>query len=111
MLKGAVIEEVEHKRQDSARGRWKVKMPHGKVVIVRDVLERIAGWLRKSREMGGIVLRAQTDLIHTWLPWAAIRFLLRMEVSDIELFGAIVHDCGLCNVLYSWWRDVLTACI
>ncbi|ROV99843.1 hypothetical protein VSDG_02992 [Cytospora chrysosperma] len=58
---GAVLKEVENKRQDAARRRWKFKKSNGEVVIVRDMLEKIAGWLKKFKEMGNAAVHAQLD--------------------------------------------------
>lgn len=99
---GAVLREVENKRQDAARRRWNFKKSNGEVVIVRDVLEKIAGWLKTFKEMGNAAVQVRLDPTQSWLPWAAVRFLLQAMVSDVELFGAVVIDLEVVSRLITW---------
>jgi hypothetical protein len=64
------------------------------------MLEKIAGWLKTFKEMGNAAVQVRLDSTQSWLPWAAVRFLLQAVVSDVELFGAVVTDCELRNALY-----------
>lgn len=86
----AVLRAVEEKRNTSLQKRWKVKLPNDEVVIVRDVLEKITRWVVRFREFGGVAV--QFDPTHASLPWAAVRFLLRATVTDIEQYGAMIVD-------------------
>lgn len=86
-----MLKAAEDKKQEALRKRLKFKNAHGEVIIVRDLLEKIAGWVNKFKERGDTVV--QYDPVHAALPWAAVRFLLQTVVNDIELFGAMVNDC------------------
>jgi hypothetical protein len=71
--------------------RWKFKKSNGEDVILRDVLEKMAKWVNKFKELGDIV--AQTDPVYAALPWAGVRFLL--QVSDLNplLYSTVYHRC------------------
>ena len=84
------MKEIETKRELAVRKRWKFKKPNGDVVVVRDILEKIARWINRFKEIGDVV--AQYDPAHLSLPWAALRFLLQAAVSDVQVFGAMVDD-------------------
>ncbi|KAK2026562.1 hypothetical protein LX32DRAFT_684499 [Colletotrichum zoysiae] len=85
-----VLKEADAQRRDHLRKRWKFTKPNGDTIIVRDVLEKIVGWVQRFKEAGDIIV--QYDPGHGALPWAAIRFLLQIAVSDVELFAALVDD-------------------
>ena len=89
-LQAAVMREIETKRELAVRKRWKFKKPNGDVVVVRDILEKMARWINRFKETGDVV--AQYDPAHLSLPWAAFRFLLHIAVSEVQLFGAMVDD-------------------
>ncbi|KAJ0299460.1 hypothetical protein Brms1b_013115 [Colletotrichum noveboracense] len=84
---GAVLKEAEAKRDLSLRKRWKFTRPNGEVVIVRDILEKIARWIQRFKETGDTIVQYAPN--HAALPWAAVRFLLQMAVSEVQLFGAM----------------------
>ncbi|GKT64007.1 ankyrin repeat domain-containing protein [Colletotrichum tofieldiae] len=86
----AVLEEAEAKRALSLRKRWKFTKPNGEVVIVRDVLEKIISWVQRFKETGDTII--QYDPAHAALPWAAVRFLLQMTVSEVQTFAAMADD-------------------
>ena len=91
-----MLKEVETKRELAIRKRWKFKKPNGDVIVVRDVLEKIAKWINRFKETGDVVI--QYDPAHLALPWAAFRFLLQTSISEIEVFGALVDDCKFHDV-------------
>jgi predicted nicotinamide N-methyase len=92
-LQDAVLKNAEAKRMQSLRKRWKYTKPNGDTIIVRDVLEKIARWVDKFRETGDIIV--QYDPGHAALPWAAVRFLLQIAVSEVQVFAALSDDCKL----------------
>ncbi|ROW04889.1 hypothetical protein VMCG_04769 [Cytospora schulzeri] len=104
---GAALKEVENKREQSARRRWKFKNTNGEVVVVRDMLEKIAGWLNRFKERSDITVQTPLDHSrHTWLPWAPIRFLLQAVVIDFELFGAVIKDLEVVSRLVTLSRYI-----
>lgn len=80
----------------SLRKRWKYTKPNGDTIIVRDVLEKIVRWIEKFKDTGDIII--QYDPGHAALPWAAVRFLLRIAVSEVQLFAVLVEDCKFQNL-------------
>lgn len=86
----AVLQEVEKARDLALRKRWKFTKPNGDVVIVRDVMEKTAGWIQRFKETGDAAV--QYDPAHAALPWAAFRFLLQTTVSEVQVFTAVATD-------------------
>ncbi|KAK1962711.1 hypothetical protein LY78DRAFT_695316 [Colletotrichum sublineola] len=86
----AVLAEAEAKRTLSAQKRWKLKKPNGDTIVVRDVLEKIVGWVQRFKETGDTIV--QYDPGQAALPWAAVRFLLQIAVSEVQLFAALADD-------------------
>ncbi|KAG7404976.1 hypothetical protein Forpe1208_v014825 [Fusarium oxysporum f. sp. rapae] len=48
----AALEAAENRKATSLRKRWKFKRSNGEVVIVRDVLEKIAKWIDPFKAVG-----------------------------------------------------------
>ncbi|KAI6081499.1 hypothetical protein F4821DRAFT_26052 [Hypoxylon rubiginosum] len=84
----AVIKSAKDKRQLCLRERWTYKAPGGKVIVLRDVLEKTIGWINKYKAVGDIAV--QYDPVHAALPWAAFQSLLIAECSDVQIFGVVV---------------------
>lgn len=67
---------------------------------MRDVLEKITGWVQRFVATGDTVV--QYDPGHAALPWAAVRFLLQIAVSEVQMFGALVDDCEWTMPLFAF---------
>lgn len=87
----AVLKDVEAARDLALRKRWKFTKSNGDVVILRDVMEKIVGWIQRFKETGDAAV--QYDPAHAALPWAAFRFLLQTTVSEVQVFSAVAGDC------------------
>ncbi|KAJ5742849.1 hypothetical protein N7533_009951 [Penicillium manginii] len=74
--------DADEKRKICIAKQWKLKVSSGKVVVLRDVLEKIAGWVDCFVVVGDTII--QYDPIHAALPWAAFCFLLNVAVSDVQ---------------------------
>ncbi|KUI70485.1 Ankyrin repeat and KH domain-containing protein mask [Cytospora mali] len=98
----AVLREAEKKRQESAKKRWKFKTPNGEVLIVRDVLEKIAAWADKFKTAGYVAVQFDPD--PAALLWAAVRFLLHKPVDDVDVFGAMVINLEAISRIITWSR-------
>ncbi|GKT51761.1 uncharacterized protein ColSpa_11942 [Colletotrichum spaethianum] len=70
---------------------WRFTKRSEEVILVRDLLEMIVDWINSFKAIGDTV--GQFDPTHAALTWAAVRFLLQIAVSEVELFGALVNDC------------------
>lgn len=74
------------------RKGWKLNKLNGDVVIVRDVLEKIVGWIQRFKEAGDTIV--QYDPTHAALPWAAVRVMLQVSVFEGQVFADVVDDCA-----------------
>ena len=74
-----ILESVERRRQECIDKQWTV--PRGRTrnaVVLRDVFTKIAVWINKFMVVGDIAV--QYDPGHAALPWALIRFLLKVRI-------------------------------
>ena len=71
-----VLAAVDNKRKMCMEKRLRYRKSNGEVVILRDILDKIAVWVQKFKDVGDIVV--QYDPVHTALPWAGVRFLLQV---------------------------------
>ncbi|CZR60508.1 related to vegetatible incompatibility protein HET-E-1 [Phialocephala subalpina] len=84
-----VLDIAVEKKQLCIKKAWKFKKSDGKVVIVRDLFEKIVVWVQKFKEVGDVAV--SYDPGHAALPWAAVRFLLTIAIADTQTFGAMVE--------------------
>lgn len=104
-----VLDVTIEKKLMCIQRRWRFTRGDGKVVILRDLFEKIAVWIQKFKDVGDIAI--QYDPAHAALPWAAIRFLLSMAIEDVQSFGAmtegvekvamLITRCEVLEQLYS----------
>ncbi|KAK3292927.1 uncharacterized protein B0H64DRAFT_464707 [Chaetomium fimeti] len=85
---GAVLRTADDMRQICIRKQWKFTTPSGKVIVARDVLEKIVGWINRYKAVGDVA--SQFDTVHAALPWAAFRFLLDTACGDVQAVGLVV---------------------
>jgi len=87
----AALEEAERKRQLASKKRWRIaEGAGGGDVIVRDVVEKIIGWINRFKAVGDQMV--QYDPGHAALPWAAVRFLLQAAVNESAVYSELVLD-------------------
>lgn len=84
-----IIDITAEKKRRCIQKAWKFKRRDGKVVIIRDLLEKIAVWVQKFKEVGDIAV--SFDPVHAALPWAAVRFLISLSIDDVQNFGAMTE--------------------
>jgi hypothetical protein len=84
-----VLGIAAEKKQLCIKKAWKFTRRDGKVVIIRDLFEKIAVWVQKFKDVGDIAI--SFDPGHAALPWAAVRFLLTIAIEDTQTFGAMVE--------------------
>lgn len=102
-----VLDKATEKKKLCIQKAWKFKRD-GKVVIIRDLFEKIVVWVEKFKEVGDIAVSYAP--VHAALPWAAVRFLLTIAIEDAQTFGAMVEGiervtmlitrCGILEELY-----------
>ena len=84
-----VVFVVDKKRQEYLDSRLQIKTQSGKVIYVRDMLDGIAGWLDKFKQIGDVAI--QVDQIHAAPAWAVVRFLLQSVVADSQSFASVAQ--------------------
>lgn len=70
-----VVELTKEKKDICVQKQWKFTY-NGKVIILRDVADKLLAWLNKFKQIGDIVI--QYDPVHAAVPWAGFRFLLQV---------------------------------
>jgi hypothetical protein len=73
----ALLSSVSQEQADCRAKQWKYQKPNGQKVYVRDILEKVAFWLEKVKDVGDVLV--QYDPAHASLPWAGARFLLTVS--------------------------------
>lgn len=81
---GDVLSNVQAKRDLALSKRWKYTRSDGTIIILRDVFEKILGWVTKYTH--AIDVLANADPIHAGLPWGAFRFLLQVMLLLPRIF-------------------------
>ncbi|KAL0258042.1 hypothetical protein SLS55_007213 [Diplodia seriata] len=84
-----ILAKVDQKIDECQRGRWKFQGAHGKEIIIRDVCERIAAYIRRFCAIMDTAVQA--DPIHAGLPWAGVRLVLELSMSSFTAFSAVVE--------------------
>ncbi|KAI9684613.1 MAG: hypothetical protein M1822_005701 [Bathelium mastoideum] len=79
---------VQDKKQICLKKRWKFKRSNGEEIVLRDVFEKIAFWLKKFKAIGDVVV--QYDPAYSALPWAGVRFILQVAVNYTDIFSSIL---------------------
>jgi hypothetical protein len=87
-----VLDIAEEKKKLCREKAWKYKKRNGKVIIIRDLLEKLVGWVKRFREVVDVAV--SYDPGHAALPWAALRFLLTIAIQDTQIFGAMMEGIG-----------------
>ncbi|KAF3310521.1 hypothetical protein TWF173_009408 [Orbilia oligospora] len=81
------ISEIEGLRDKQKSQEWKIEIGEHKIIL-RDISEKIIVWLKTFKEVGDIAV--QYDPVHAALPWAGVRFMLQMAISNSEARDAIL---------------------
>ena len=79
---------AQDKRQLCIQKQWKYTKANGRVIILRDVVEKVIAWLDKFMKIGDLAM--QYDALHAALPWAAVRFVL--QVSPIMFHNILNRE-------------------
>lgn len=77
------------KMDDCDKKAWKVPIPGGRHIILRDVAAKIIGWLDTFKAVGDTAV--QYDPVSAALPWTAVRFFIQASTGK-EPFASI--ECG-----------------
>ncbi|RFU29639.1 hypothetical protein B7463_g6719, partial [Scytalidium lignicola] len=85
------LQQTKHQSKN-----WKLSLG-GREVNLRDMASRIVGLLEKVKAVGDIAVNV--DPLHAGIPWAAIRLILKVVISDREQMAALL--LGLDRVIPS----------
>ncbi|KAF4503620.1 ankyrin 1 [Fusarium agapanthi] len=99
----AALQAAENRKATSLRKRWKFKRSNGEVVIIRDVLEKIAKWIDSFKAVGDAAV--QFDASNASLPWAAVRLLLQVTVNDVQQYGTMVQDLEVVSRIIARYKE------
>ena len=73
-----LLAAVIDRKRDCQEKKWTVERGRERnAIVLRDVFTKIATWVEKFVECGDCAV--QYDPGHAALPWAAVRFLLKVE--------------------------------
>lgn len=72
---------------------WTIR---GKIVKLRDPADKVVRWLERFKDFGDVAVSA--DPLHAGIPWAGIRLLLQVTLSERQEMAALVS--GLDVALY-----------
>ena len=76
-----ILESLEWRKQECVDKQWTVSRGGNRnAVVLRDVFTKVAVWINKFMAVGDIAV--QYDPGHAALPWALIRFLLKVRVKS-----------------------------
>ncbi|KAJ8119211.1 hypothetical protein ONZ43_g3796 [Nemania bipapillata] len=78
---------VNKRKEECLKERWRLKIS-GRDIFIRNVLEKLCGWVKKLIAIGDIVI--QYDPIHAALPWAAVRFIMQTGINDLDVFSHVI---------------------
>ncbi|KAI9733106.1 MAG: hypothetical protein M1834_003653 [Cirrosporium novae-zelandiae] len=103
----SVLKTIADKRDECAKKQW-VFYTHknGEKVRVRDIFNRISGWINKFKEVGDAAV--QYDPGHAALPWAVVRFLLQIAVNDCETFGSMLESIESISSIVARYTELET---
>jgi hypothetical protein len=77
-----VLHAVEEKKELCVQNGWKIKKRNGETIPIMDLVDKIAKWVGKFKDVGDIA--SQYDPAHAALPWAAVRFFLQVSPSRLR---------------------------
>jgi hypothetical protein len=84
----AVSKEAVTQQKALAAKRWKATIG-GREVILRDVFSKIIRWIDHFKAVGDIAVQFNSGAAS--LPWAAVRLLLQIAVSDKQYLEATIE--------------------
>ncbi|KAJ6180539.1 hypothetical protein N7519_011000 [Penicillium mononematosum] len=92
----AILKEAERKKKLCLQKRWKVQL-RGKTIVLRDLFDKIIAWVNQFSAVVDVAV--QFDPGSASLPWAGVRFLLHVAVSDRHCFESTVHGLESVSLL------------
>ncbi|KAJ0425000.1 hypothetical protein BJY00DRAFT_326112 [Aspergillus carlsbadensis] len=89
---------TEKEIQRCEKGRISFRRKSGEKVFARDLFAKVVRWIEHFKQVGDVAV--QYDPVHASLPWAGIRFLLEVTVSDFNAAELILeHATSLAELI------------
>lgn len=73
-----MLQAVEVKKEECERKQWNYTNSSGENILVRDILNKVCGWLDKFQQVGDAA--AQLAPGHAAIPWIAVKALLLVSL-------------------------------
>ncbi|KAM0146699.1 hypothetical protein ACHAPG_010991 [Botrytis cinerea] len=83
----ATLNTAGEKKRLCEERRWTFQLGK-RTLVLRDEAEKVLRGLRKFKEVGDIIVNV--DPLHAGLPWAAIRLLLEVTISDSSQMAVLL---------------------
>ena len=90
----AVLREVEAQKTKCQDKRWSFLF-RGKKVVVRDLLDKITGWIQKFQDVADWIVSLDVSG-HASMPWACVKFFLEVRtIPDLAVLMTLMIcvDC------------------
>jgi hypothetical protein len=87
-----VLDVAEKKKQICIERRLKFKK-NEKEIVIRDLLDRVIGWVNRFKEVGG----GDADLGSAVLPWTGIYVLLQVRIFEPTTVMRVSDRCYLAS--------------
>jgi hypothetical protein len=71
-----LLSTVQEKQKECIEKQWSIPGGTGNTIKIRDIFTKITKWIEKFIEVGDVAV--QHDPGHAALPWAAVRFILKV---------------------------------
>jgi hypothetical protein len=71
-----LLSAVQDKQKECIEQQWSIPGGTGNTIKIRDIFTKITKWIEKFIEVGDAAV--QYDPGHAALPWAAVRFILKV---------------------------------
>jgi hypothetical protein len=73
---------TENSRKECTKRKWKYTRQSKETVIVADIFGKVIKWLDVFKQIGDTAV--QYDPVHAALPWAGVRFLLQVRITQSQ---------------------------
>ncbi|KAK2732411.1 hypothetical protein FQN57_002913 [Myotisia sp. PD_48] len=91
----SLLEGLKEKQKLCDDKAWKFSF-NGKIIVLRDVAEKVIVWVDRFKAVGNLVATAEP--VTVGLPWAGIQLLLQTATSEYQMMGSLL--VGLDKIFY-----------
>ena len=84
----SLLSTVETQKADNINAQLVIRRRQEKPIVLREILAKIVNYINKFKEVGDII--TQYDPAHAALPWAAVRLVLQVAVSEQQVYISMI---------------------